>query len=252
MGKDMGNKKKSKSSRGLRGFLHLLQHLLIAVAVVAVLIVTTGSTVVITGLNGNESYSLHASDQEKRYEESELFNTIYGRAVADIIRFGVVRSQLETDAEFDGKKVIDVTAYNYRDIGLPEQYVTARYYLEDLLKWSKYGLEYSESYMTMEQAEEFLGDKTMLTIVDPNSKYYNTSDANYLKSDIGSYTFVDDVSSNMMYTDGDVTEEGYRAILVNRYKTLEGMNLEEYTADWTSYQMLCDNLFMAMDSLSYN
>lgn len=252
MGKDMGNKKKSKSSRGLRGFLHLLQHLLIAVAVVAVLIVTTGSTVVITGLNGNESYSLHASDQEKRYEESELFNTIYGRAVADIIRFGVVRSQLETDAEFDGKKVIDVTAYNYRDIGLPEQYVTARYYLEDLLKWSKYGLEYSESYMTMEQAEEFLGDKTMLTIVDPNSKYYNTSDANYLKSDIGSYTFVDDVSSNMMYTDGDVTEEGYRAILVNRYKTVEGMNLEEYTADWTSYQMLCDNLFMAMDSLSYN
>lgn len=248
----MGNKKKSKSGRGLRGFLHFLQHMLIAIAIVAILIVTTGSTVVIDGLNGSETYNLHASDQEKKYEESELFNTIYGRCVADIIRFGVVRSQLETDGKFDGKKIIDVTAYNCRDAGLPEQYVTARYYLEDLLKWSKYGFEYTESYMTMEQAEEFLSDKTMLTIVDPDSKYYNTSDANYLKSDIGSYTFVDDVSSNMLYTDGDIGEEGYRMILVNRYKTAEGKNIEEYTADWSSYDALCGNVLAAMESLSYN
>lgn len=248
----MGKEKKPKNNRKLRGFLHVLQHLLLAVAAIAILVVTTGSTVVISGLNGKGTYKLHASDQEKQYEESELFNTIYGRSVADIIRFGVVRSQLETDGEFDGKKVIDVTAYNYRDVGLPEKYVTARYYLEDLLKWSKYGYEYTENYMTQEQSEEFLSDKTMLTIVDPNSKYYNTSDANYLKSDIGSYTFVDDVSSNMLYNGGETGEEGYYNILINRYKTIEGKNIEEYTADWSSYNTLCENVLTAMESLAFN
>lgn len=248
----MGKEKKPKNNRKLRGFLHVLQHLLLAVAAIAILVVTTGSTVVISGLNGKGTYKLHASDQEKQYEESELFNTIYGRSVADIIRFGVVRSQLETDGEFDGKKVIDVTAYNYRDVGLPEKYVTARYYLEDLLKWSKYGYEYTENYMTQEQSEEFFSDKTMLTIVDPNSKYYNTSDANYLKSDIGSYTFVDDVSSNMLYNGGETGEEGYYNILINRYKTIEGKNIEEYTADWSSYNTLCENVLTAMESLAFN
>lgn len=115
----------------------------------------------------------------------------------DIIRFGVIRSQLETDGEFDGMKVIDVTAYNCRDTGLPEQYVTARYYLEDLLKWQSYGMEYELTDMTVAQMKEFLSNRTTLTILDPDSKYYNTSDANYMKSDIGSYTFVDDVSANI-------------------------------------------------------
>ncbi|MCM1039221.1 MAG: HAMP domain-containing histidine kinase [Ruminococcus sp.] len=253
----MGNKKKGKGGRGIRGLLQILQHVLIGAAVVAVLVITTGSTVVIHGLNGTQSYSLHASDQEKIYEESELFQTIYGRAVADIIRVGVIRSQLETDGKFDGRKIIDVTAYNYRDQGIPEQYVTARYYLEDLLKWQKYGVEYSVDYMTTEELKDFLADKTMLTVVDPDSKYYNTSDANYMKSDIGSYTFVDDVSSNMLPSDEDGWwyEDGEKIqldVLVNRYKTVEGKNIEEYTADVESYSGLCASVERAMHSLAYN
>lgn len=249
----MGKERKPKANRNMRGFLHIIQHLLIAAAAVAILVVATGSKVVVSGLDGKESYQLHASDQEKEYEESDLFHTIYGHSVADIIRFGVVRSQLETDGVFDGKKIIDVTAYNYRDLGWPEQYVTARYYLEDLLKWSQYGYEYTQNDMTPEQSEEFLADKTMLTMVDPDSKYYNTADASYLKSDIGLYTFVDDVSSNMLYSaGGEAGDEESYTILVNRYKTVEGKNIEEYTADWSSYHTLCDNVLTAMHSLSIN
>jgi len=252
----MGNRKK-RAGRNVRAVLQALQHLLLVTAVVAVLIVTTGSTVVIQGLHGSESYNLHASDKEETYEESELFNKIYGRAVMDIIRFGVIRSQLETDGEFDGMKVIDVTAYNCRDAGMPEQYITARYYLEDLLKWQSYGMEYELTYMTIAEMKEFLSDRTALTIVDPDSKYYNTSDANYMKSDIGSYTFVDDVSANMLPSDGwdewyDEDEILQLNILVNRYKTVDGKNIEEYTADPESYAGLCENVAMAMKSLAYN
>ncbi|MDE5597429.1 MAG: hypothetical protein K2J04_06315, partial [Lachnospiraceae bacterium] len=177
----MGKKKNGKSGKGIKGVLHLLQHLCVAAAVIAIVIVTTGSTVIIQGISGTTSYNFSPSDQEKNYEDSELFNAIYGRAAADIIRFGVIRSQLETDGEFDNDKVIDVTAYNYRDEGMPERYVTARYTLGDLLKWYKYGLEYSSVTVSREDAMDFLADKTMLTIVDPESKYYNTTDAGYMK-----------------------------------------------------------------------
>lgn len=258
----MGNGKKRKRNRGrgVNGLLHLLQHILIAASVVAVLVVTTGSTVMIHGLSGNERYKLHASDQEKFYEESQLFNTIYGKAAADIIRFGVIRSQLETDGRFDGKKIIDVTAYNCRDVGIPEQYVTAHYYLEDLLKWQKYGLEYSLEYMTKEETEEFLNDRTIMVVMDPDSKYYNTTDASYMKSDVGAYTFVDDVSSNLLphgTDDGGWFEELYGEeakvnVLVNRYKTVDGKNIEEYTADLETYAGLCNNAALAMQSLAYN
>ncbi|MCM1387265.1 MAG: HAMP domain-containing histidine kinase [Bacillus sp. (in: Bacteria)] len=251
----MGNKKNKKSGKGIRNILQLLQHLCVAATVAAVLIITTGSTVIIDGVSDTTSYRFRASDEEKTYEESELFHMIYGRAAADIIRFGVIRSQLETDGKFDNDKVIDVTAYNYRDEGMPERYVTARYTLGDLLKWQKYGLEYSHVTMSREEAMEFLADKTMLTIVDPESKYYNTTDAGYMKSDIGAYTFVDDVSSNMLPYDGwdgDMSEEVSFDILVNRYKTVEGKNIEEYTADLANYIALCNNVTAAMESLSYN
>lgn len=251
----MGNRKNGKSGKGIKNVLHLLQHLCVAVAVIAILIITRGSTIVIQGISGTTSYRFSASDQEKTYEESELFNKIYGKAAADIIRFGVIRSQLETDGEFDNDKIIDVTAYNYRDEGMPERYVTARYALGDLLKWYKYGLEYSSVSMSREEAMDFLADKTMLTIVDSESKYYNTTDAGYMKSDIGTYTFVDDVSSNMLPYDGwdgDMSEEVSFDILVNRYKSVEGKNIEEYTADLANYIALCSNVAAAMESLSYN
>lgn len=253
-----GNKKRGRSGKGIRGFLHLMQHVLLAVATVALLVITTGSTAVLHhGIWQIEEYTMSVSDQEKVYEESAIFQSIYSREVADIIRYVVIRSQLETDGEFDGKKIIDVTAYNYRDKGIPEQYVTARYYLEDLLKWEKYGVEYSSTSMTSKQVKEFLADKTMLTVVDPDSKYYNTSDANYMKSDIGSYTFVDDVSSNMLpdgedgwwYEDEDTVQID---VLKNRYKTVDGKNIEEYTADVSSYCGLCANVELAMKSLAYN
>ena len=174
MGQDEKEKKPKKASHGLRMVLRILQHTALAVVALSLLVVTLGSTVRIQGFRDAKSYSLYASDQDKKYEESELFNNIFGYAMADIIRDGVVSSQLETDGEFDGMKVVDVTAYNYRGIGLPEKYVTADYYLEDLLKWANYGYEYSN--ITLAEAEEkgFLADRTRVTTVDQNSQYYNT------------------------------------------------------------------------------
>ncbi len=257
--KERKSNKKRKSGNKVRSCLTFLQHMMLVVAAVSLLMVVIGSVAIVNG----KSYSLDVSDSDKQYEDSDLFSMLYGEATADIIRFGVIRSQLETNGKFDGKKIIDVTAYNYRNTGIPEEYVTARYYLEDLLKWEKYGVEASTEYMSLSELNEFLSEKTMLTIVDPDSKYYNTSDANYMKSDIGNYTFVDGVSANMLPSDDydgyyeedeyGNTEEKFRVdVQVNRYKTVDGKNIENYTADLPSYKELCYNVGTAMQNLSVN
>ena len=147
--------------------------------------------------------------------------------------------------------------------------------------------------MTGAQAKEFLAEQTRVTVIDPDSKYYNTSDASYLKSDVESYTFVNDVSANQLWVDAEDTDgfvDDYRPanlepggyeesmeavtdsamledetvgfydsgtistynVMVNRYKTTEGKNLEQYVSDWDLYYDLCHNVQYAANSLSYN
>ncbi len=256
MGKDKKEKKPGRGRNGLHGFLRIIQHAALAVTVLSVFVMMIGSTVRIQGFRFGGTFEFGSSDQDKKYEDSELFNNMFGFVAADIIRLGVVSSQLETDGVFDGSKIIDVTAYNYRNIGLPEQYVTANYYLEDLLKWSNYDFEYTPTKMTEEQERQFLSEKTRVTVVDPDSKYYNTSDASYLKSDIDSYTFANDVSANQLWVDNTTPDDGEEAtihqILVNRYKTAEGKNLEEYVSNWELYDSLCRNVENAAKSLAIN
>lgn len=292
------NEKKKKTpkkgSHMFRTLLGVVQHLCLGILVLAMVVVVGGSTVRVQGFKRDFTFSIYAQDKNRAYEESDIFNSIFGYAAADIIRYGVVSSQLETDGKFDGGKAIDVTAYNYRDIGLPERYVTADYQLEDLLKWAHHGFEWSASEMTQTQAQNFLADKTRVTFIDPKSEYYNTSDASYLKSDIGSYTFVNDVSSNRLWVDmddydgfvndyrsgasenveeADIAVSGTEAelsvlqeqedspaddgertynVMVNRYKTTEGKNLEEYVSNWATYYDLCHSVQNAAKSLSYN
>ena len=276
--KDITEKKEKTSKKGNRavqGVLGFLQHICLAVLAIAICIVVGGTMIRVEYYRGMLDYNLYAMrDHTNIYEDSDMFNTLFGFALSDIVRHGVVCSQLETNGQFDGRKIIDVTAYNYRSGGLPERYVTAEYYLEDLLKWSNYGFEWDSEQMTESQARKFLADTTRVIMIDPNSQYYNTSNASYLKSEIETYTFVSDVSANMLWTDVDDYDgfvEGYADgevvvvevsddtdkistynFLVNRYKTVEHKNLEEYVSDWDLYYDLCHNVQNAANGLAYN
>lgn len=271
--------KPKKHKKSMTGVLGVVQHILLAVTVVSLMIVAVSSRVSIEGLNQNLSYYYNpgVEDENTAYEESGLFNHLFGYSVADVVRLGVISSQLETDGSFDGSKVIDVVAYNCRETGLPKQYISVKYFLEDLLKWDSYGFE--RTVMTTSQ-EDFLADRTRVTVVDENSKYYNTSDAMYLKSDISQYTHEREVmgasaaGQNVFEEEGEVTEETYtedyieegqevteetdgtydeeKRILVNRYKTVDGKNLEEYVSDWDTYHDMIRNLESAAHNLSLN
>lgn len=297
-------KRKSRKNRyGIRVLLLLLQHIALMAMVFSIFVVTVCSTVRISGVHSDGTYVSYTgySDPGKPYEESDLFNEIFGYAAADIVRFGVVSSQLETGGVFDGDKVVDVTAYNYRDGGLPEQYVTASYRLEDLLKWNGFGFEYSSVEMTEKEAAEFLAETTRVTKVDPTGDDQTTTSAGDSKSDVKTVTSVRDVSAaeemtveirkwdddsgfvedyqpigelsqhaetgkyaveaespadTVEYSVNAESEDGTEVrdydVLVNRYKTVEGKNLEDYAASWDQYYELCENVQHAAESLSYN
>lgn len=191
--------KTPKNRRGLLTALRIVQHIALGGMVFSMIVVTVGTTVQIQSVNhswgGTIEYVNYTPDPGTAFEDSRVFNQIFGHAAADIIRFGVVSSQMETEGVFDGDKIVDVTAYNYRSSGLPEKYVTANYRLEDLLKWQKYGFEWTTEEMTEAEAADFLANKTQVTTIDPDSSYRNTSDAGYLKSNVESYTTVEDVTT---------------------------------------------------------
>ena len=71
------------------------------------------------------------------FEDSEVFDDILRKDAQDITRMSVIKSQLETDGVYDGKKQIDITAYVNRTSMVSEEEVTAEYYLDDLIKWGR-------------------------------------------------------------------------------------------------------------------
>ncbi len=299
-GRKQKRKRAGKNRSGLKVFLLLLQHASLAIMVFAVFVVSVCSTVRYEGVHSRGSYTNYTGfeDPGTPFEESEVFNHIFGCAVADVIRYGVVSGQMETKGAFDGDRLVDVTAYNSRSSGLPEQYVTVNYRLEDLLKWQSYGFVYNNVEMNRAEAKAFLADTTQVTTIDPKSGYQNTADASYLKSDVKDFTVVNDVmaeeGNGEAVVESAVTDEdsgfveGYQPagalgdtaaqadtptlaednpavtvidtdgeryeypVLVNRYKTADGKNLEEYVSDWDQYYDLCHNVQNAAESLTYN
>lgn len=242
---------KKGMKRGTKRFLRIVQHVLISVSVLALVVVITGSNVVIHTMRGNETYNLYEMDRNAEFNESVLFNTIFGKSAAEVVRFNTIRSQMETDGIFDPKKIIDVKAFNSREATLPKEYVTARYYLEDLLRWAENGFENEQTPLTDEEQRLFLSKTTKVTIIDP-AKYKQTA-GKFYNENIEKYTEEVDVSANM--GDGGYYERNDKEvhnILKNRYVTVEGKKIEELVSDWDTYDELVTDVYDAADSLYKN
>lgn len=263
--------KPKKTRRGLWTFLRILQHAALAAMVFSLIVTVACGTMRVVGMRSGAFVELFGNmEPGESFEQSEFFNGVLGYALADIIRFGVVSSQMETAGAFDGEKLVDVTAYNQRSTGLSGEYITAVYKLEDLLKWQKYGFEYSVEKMTQEQAAAFLAKTTQVSVtemvddteVKPYVQYRIVdSDSGFVTDYQPASALADHAESSTRqeveieiinpYAE-EVEEVSEYTILVNRYKTAEGKNLEDYVSDWEQYYALCDSVQTAAKSLAYN
>ena len=242
--------KKGTKKSGLL-FLHLVQHLSLVIAVVLLVTVFFGAYVVVDTIKGTQSYNVSNEDRSIAFEDSNLFNQLLGTSVSDLICFGAIRGQMETQAVFDAKKVVDVTAFADRYNGIQPEYITAQYYLEDLIKWSQNEFSYSDVYMTGDEADQFLSRSSTVTTVNMDDVYQGGT-VSYLNSDLKKHTRVQDVSGNLFDSGAYEREDVNATILNNRYHTVDGMNIENYVSNWGEYYELCANVQKAADDLAIN
>lgn len=238
-------------------FFHFLQHTFLVAAVVLFVMVLFGTCVIINTRNGTEVYNISRDTENGIFEESDMFNSMLGNSVSDIICYGAIRAQMETDGEFDPNKKIDVTAFADRYYGLSPEYITVNYYLNDLIKWAQAGFQYETVNMTPKEESEFLNSQSTVTMVDLED--YGGRTLSYLNSDITSTTKkVTDVSGNSLEgedPDGYYEDVSYTVthnLLNNRYISTDRRNVEDYVSNWGEYSILCSNIVNAAQDLEIN
>ncbi len=248
---------------------HVVQHVALVVGVVLLTTALLSSYVRYETVNGVQSTFLNNEGQQKDFEDSKIFNQLMKEQALAIVRYGAIRGQLETDGVYDANKVIDVTAYANRFTGVPSRYVTADYYLEDLIRWGKYGIEY---VMTETSAEDFLNGITEYTVIS-NAGYgsyhgnispYNTDLSHSVeKIDVSGNSLSPTLYEGIYEGDGydpdmtvengdntDNTEISQHYLIVNRYQTVDGKNIEDYVSDWDAYDTLRDSLATTIQDLA--
>ena len=140
--------------------LGVAQHLVAALVLVLLAGILFNSYMTVQTMNGQKTYSMNPLEQKTSFEESEVFQDLFQTAVNDVIRLGIIQDQLETNGTFDSNKVIDVTAFmkRYGASGLDYGVATAKYELEDLLLWYRFGLEYKNRTMSLSEFVNYYAD----------------------------------------------------------------------------------------------
>lgn len=146
-----------KKTKARRFGLGIIQHMLAAVIMLIIAAIVFNSTISVASMNGTKTYRLRSYGKEDTFESSTLFREIFESAVADITRLVVIKGQLETDGEFDPSKNIDITEYANRKGTGNDCPITVVYQLDDLIKWGKSGVEYTNRPWSMDDFVNYYG-----------------------------------------------------------------------------------------------
>ncbi len=248
--------------------LFFLAQLLIVSSILCLYRTLAGGSFRMSTLDGNLYCQIGPFEGNEIFEESDVFRQMIGAAVNDIMVFSVVRSQMETDGVFDGKKEIDITDYVHRRDQSSKESVSAVFRLEDLLKWSKYGLAYETKCVRVDnwyEVVDFAESEKGLSISVVDYEAYPGQSVSGGNSEDGEGYFIPSVWMEQsihtmtsysglkdIFTDEDGYVYGYIDILKCRYQTVNGKNLEQLVNNWDDYFTLVHNLDLAIANLSIN
>lgn len=144
------NKKKTPVNTGKKILIFVLAQILLMCSVLLAYNILAGGRIVVDTPYGYYTYYKNALEKDEKFEDTHIFESMLREALDNITIISVVRNQMETNGEFDGKKIIDISQYANRKNQNAEDEVTAKFYLEDLLKWSKYGMEYDQQKVRLD------------------------------------------------------------------------------------------------------
>lgn len=121
----------------------VIQQILALILSIIIGFLALDSVIVVNNIYGEKvQYYISPFDTAGDFLNSVVFHDMFKNAIIDIESFSVIKDQMESNGEFDPKKVIDVTEFVSRIKGVESSCpVSADYELEKLIKWSRYGME---------------------------------------------------------------------------------------------------------------
>ena len=237
---------KAKTGRGLKSIALWINRIAAVVLVVCMVLLTVSSIIEINGEKKIYRYYKTPIERENRpFEDTELFSGILKEQIADISRMCVIRNQMETNGVYNGKKIIDISSFANRDDILADETVTAKYFLDDLIKWGNYGFDY-----------ETIGNRTELydryeTIDGMELEEYASSNEEYKTLVTNLQIAASELFQNYTeytkyqkkYADGKTnilfcyafTENGVTSYYTNAPTSLKGMKVDDITSLFSKY-----------------
>lgn len=266
-------KEKKVMGKAKRGFWLITRRIFAAAAAVIFAALSCNSTVTVESNGRVYSQTIGPLEKKDSFENSSLFNDILQEEIRGVTRMAVIKSQLETDGEYDGKKEIDIAAYAHRQENLMETGATANFYLDDLVKWGNFGFVTETVYGTEDEINSYFANGTSVfsmqnELAAGDWKKQSDETRTIIRSLVNggeeeslSLRMIDELPSSreeyMQMAEklgkyvGD-SEIISLDVLVPRYLSAEGRDLAEYAADAEEYIQLREDLKTTSQELFYN
>lgn len=265
-------KKQSVMSRGKRQLWIILRRLFVAAAVVIFVGLSCNSTITVKTNGAVYEQKIGPFDKRDSFEDSELFRDILQEEIRGITRMAVIKSQLETDGSYNGQKKIDVAQYAHRQEILPEETVTAQFYLDDLVKWGNYGFVTETVCGTQEDLDAYFASGRSLfselaevEVREANLGAGSDASAKTLSAGKNSETLsmrmINELPSSVEEYQKRAEEVGLYVgnseilelnVLIPRYLSADGLDLAQYASNVQEYVRLREDLKTTSKELFYN
>ncbi len=237
---------KAKTKRGLRGIVLWINRIAIVMMAVCFVLLYVSSVIEVKG--DKNIYHYQSTPIERRsteFEDSSLFTHILKDQIADITRMCVIRNQMETNGVYNGKKIIDISSFANRDDIIADETVTARYFLDDLIKWGNYGFDFETIGSRSELYDRYLtvDGKELEAYASTNEEYKTLVMNLQIAASELFQNYTEYTKYQKKYADGNTniifcyafTEDGKTSYYTNAATSFKGLNADDITSLFAKY-----------------
>lgn len=125
--------------KGMKLFITVLELFFVTLCAVCIGIVSCNAVISVANRKNtlNVNYYISPFSKTAAFEDSDVFNDMVYDNLNDVVRYCVIRDQLETDGVFDETTEIDIEQYARHFEEIPVTDTSIRYRLGDLLQWGQ-------------------------------------------------------------------------------------------------------------------
>lgn len=268
--------KKKEYGKGLKILTVLLESIFALIFALSVSAMALGTSIHVNEGGRFYNYSISPFQEMKEFENSEVLTQIMGDKLENIVRYGVISGQMETDGRFDEEKEIDIEQYARHFEEVPVSDTSVSYRLGDLIQWGQYGLSMTNYPVSevrsmiekarLEAAAESLIEEMEITesaaegngeeTVETAHTYAEEVIPEYAEErNTETYLLTEDIASaaSVYVTESDTAdEEEYVRIPVERYLPADGKSLLSHVETVEELELLGDYLEETVSMLQQN